>query len=163
MLWSLWACKETAYKVVGKSSAGRPFLPRCWSVKLSKPDSMFREGEVILPEGNTVFIRLYCAESYLHCIGSDCLSDLDKIIWGIDTVPETVSAEDIEPSLFMRQCLFRRLAVMYQLDSREMEIRRAKNNHELQPPYLYYKNRKAPFDISLSHDGQFVAYAFICL
>ena len=34
-LWSLWACKETAYKAIRKSYAGLSFLPRQWSVQLN--------------------------------------------------------------------------------------------------------------------------------
>ena len=89
-LWSLWACKETAYKVISKSHAGAPFLPRHWSVQLNQPDSIFTEGEVLLPAGNSVFVQLYSPESYVHCIGSDNLSDLNKIIWGIESLPESV-------------------------------------------------------------------------
>jgi phosphopantetheinyl transferase (holo-ACP synthase) len=160
-LWSLWACKETAYKVIHKSHAGEPFLPRQWSVQLNHLDKIFMQGEVIIPGGNTVFVQLYFAENYVHCIGSDNLPDLDKIIWSIAPVPKAGAAKNVNPSLFVRECLLRKLAAVYHLDLREMEIRRAKNDRELQPPYIYYKDKKAPFDISLSHDGQFVAYAFI--
>ena len=160
-LWSLWTCKETAYKVISKSYADAPFLPRHWRIKLNQPGEMFVEGEVILLGGSTVFVQLYSSESYVHCIGSDSLPDLEKIIWGVDPVPQTATGENVEPSLFVRERLCLRLADLYQLNFREMEIRRAKKGRELQPPYLYYQNKKAPFDISLSHDGQFVAYAFI--
>ena len=74
---------------------------------------------------------------------------------------KVLSGENIDPSLFARDCLSRRLSDIYQLNFREMAIRRTEKGGELQPPYLYYKNKKAPFDISLSHDGQFVAYAFL--
>ncbi len=160
-LWALWACKETAYKVISKSSARASFLPRCWSVQLNQPDSRWAKGEVTLPEGNSVFVQLSCPESYVHCIGADNLPDLDKIIWGVESLPEVLSGENIDPSLFARDCLSRRLSDIYQLNFREMAIRRTEKGGELQPPYLYYKNKKAPFDISLSHDGQFVAYAFL--
>ena len=160
-LWSLWACKETAYKVISKSSARAPFLPRQWSVQLNQSDSLFGKGEVIFPGANTVFVQFSRAESYVHCIGSDNLPDLDEIIWGIESLPESVAGKNNEPSLFVRECLYRRLADVYQLNFREMEIRRAEKNRELQPPRLYYQNKKAPFDISLSHDGQFVAYAYL--
>ena len=76
-------------------------------------------------------------------------------------MPKSAAGENVEPSLFVRECLSARLADIYQLNFREMEIRRAKKGRELQPPHLYYENKKTPFDISLSHDGQFVAYAFL--
>ena len=159
-LWSLWACKETAYKVVRKTSVGAPFLPRLWSVQLKQSGHTVMEGEVVLPGGSTVFVQL-SAENYVHCIGADRLRDLEQIIWGVEPVPETGSCVNIDPSLHGRKCLLRKLSDVHQLDFREMEIRRAKKGLEFQPPYLYYKNEKAPFDISLSHDGKFVAYAFI--
>jgi phosphopantetheinyl transferase (holo-ACP synthase) len=160
-LWSLWACKETAYKVISKSYAGLFFLPRHWSVQLNWHDNALIEGEVIIPGVNTVFVRLYCPEGCVHCVGSDNLLDLDDIIWSIDPVLKSASDENVDPSLFVRECLSRRLASIYQLNLGEMEIRRAKKGRELQPPQLYYENKKTPFDISLSHDGQFVAYAFL--
>lgn len=160
-LWSLWACKETAYKVIHKSDAGAPFLPRQWSVKLNKPAEIFMESEVIIPGGNSVFVQLYSSESYVHCIGSDNLSNLDKIIWGIDPVPKAGAGENVEPSLFLRECLCRRLADIYHLNFNALSIRRTEKDGELQPPCVYLDNKKAPFDISLSHDGRFTAYALI--
>lgn len=97
----------------------------------------------------------------MHCIGADNLPDLDNITWGIESLPESMTGGNIEPSLFVRECLSRRLAGVYQLNFREMDIRREKKGCELQPPQLYYKNKKTSFDISLSHDGQFAAYAFL--
>jgi hypothetical protein len=97
----------------------------------------------------------------VHCIGTDNLTDLDKIIWDVEPLPETGAGDNIEPSLFVRQCLFRRLADINSLNFQALEVKRIKIGGEMQPPQLYYENKKAPFDISLSHDGQFVAYAFL--
>ncbi|NTW76290.1 MAG: 4'-phosphopantetheinyl transferase superfamily protein [Syntrophaceae bacterium] len=162
VLWSLWACKETAYKAIRKSYPGLSFLPRQWSVRLNGYDKMFTEGEVIIPGVNTVFARLfYLPEGCVHCVGADNRADLDNIIWGIEPLPEFTSGEIIEPSSFVRKCLVRKLAGLYQLNFRELEVRRAKEGGELQPPQLYYENRETSFDISLSHDGKFAAYAFL--
>jgi phosphopantetheinyl transferase (holo-ACP synthase) len=160
-LWSLWACKETAFKVISKSYTGLSFLPRHWSVQLNQCDGMFKEGEVTIPGVGAVFVQLRSPDDYVHCIGANNLPDLNNIIWGIESLPKSATAEEVEPSLFVRDCLSRRLADVYQLNFREMEVRRAKKGSELQPPYLYYENKKTSFDISLSHDGQFVAYAFL--
>jgi phosphopantetheinyl transferase (holo-ACP synthase) len=161
VLWLLWACKETAYKVISKSYAGLSFLPRHWLVRLNQHDSMFTEGEVTIPGADAVFVQLNSPEGYVHCIGADNLPDLNNIIWGIESLPKSVAGENVEPSLFVRECLSARLADIYQLNFREMEIRRAQKGRELQPPHLYYKNKMTSFDISLSHDGQFIAYAFL--
>jgi hypothetical protein len=146
--------------VIAKSDARAPFLPRSWSVQLNKTDCVFASGKVLLPAGKTVFVQLYSPQGYVHCIGADNLPDLNKIIWGIEPLPESAFGTNVEPSLFVRECLFRRLADIYSLNIQKMEIRRAKKGHELQPPVLYYENKVAPFDISLSHDERLIAYAF---
>jgi len=162
VLWSLWACKETAYKAIRKSYAGLSFLPRQWSVLLNGYDKVFTEGEVIIPGADTVFVRLfYLPEGCVHCVGSDNWADLNNIIWGLEPLPAFAAGESIEPSSFVRECLIRKLADIYQLNFRKLEIRRAKEGSELQPPQLYYKNREISFDISLSHDGKYVAFAFL--
>jgi phosphopantetheinyl transferase (holo-ACP synthase) len=160
-LWSLWACKETAYKVISKSSASAAFLPRRWPVKLNQEAFTPVDGEIVIPEQNKVFVQLLIAESYVHCIGSDNLSVLGKIIRGVDRLPPSEEEKIVDPSQFGRTCLIRRLAVLDNLNFAALSIRRTQKDGELQPPCVYLDNKEAPFDISLSHDGQFTAYAFI--
>jgi hypothetical protein len=123
---------------------------------------MFTEGEVFIGGADPVFVRIFdLPAGCMHCVGADNLTDLDGIIWGIETLPEFSSGEDNEPSSFGRRCLTRKLAGLYRLNFQELEVRRDGGGGELQPPQLYYENKKTPFDISLSHDGKFVAYAFL--
>ncbi|MEN6623874.1 MAG: 4'-phosphopantetheinyl transferase superfamily protein [Smithella sp.] len=160
-LWSLWACKETAYKAISKSYAGLSFLPRLWPVTLNQRGGMFDEGKVVISASFTVFFKLFFSEDYVHCIGSINLYDLDKIIWDIESLQELTPDKNLEPSSLVRESLLSRLAGIYQLNFPAMEVRRIKKDGQLQPPYLFYENKKMPFDISLSHDGQYAAYAFI--
>jgi phosphopantetheinyl transferase (holo-ACP synthase) len=180
-LWSLWGCKETAYKVIRKSNAGAAFLPRQWSViradlsirkgqkrrgggpslPLNQSQCTQTAGKVILPGKDAVFVQCFATADYVHCIGSDDIDALDKIIWRVELVPTAEHGKNADPSLFVRQQLAQRLADNYHLNLRDLEIRRAKKDGELQPPCVYLTHAKAPFDISLSHDGQFVAYAFL--
>ena len=97
--------KKQPIKVISKSYAGLSFLPRHWSVQLNQCDSMFTEGEVIIPGANTVFVQLHSPEGYVHCVGSDNLPDLNNIIWGIESLPKSAAGENVEPSLFVRECL----------------------------------------------------------
>jgi phosphopantetheinyl transferase (holo-ACP synthase) len=159
-LWSLWAGKETAYKIIKKSTDKASFLPRFWTVQPRKSRKKKNDWEVILPGEEKIFIRLFPAENYVHCVGSNDLSALDKIICGV----AQMSAADIEninmPSTFARERLALALADHFHLNSRDIEIRREKKEGELRPPCVYYEKKKYPVDISLSHDGRFVAYAF---
>jgi hypothetical protein len=160
-LWSFWACKETAYKVLGKSSAGLVFLPRCWQVKLTQHVCGYGEGEVAVPGKKTIFVQVYIADAYVHCIGSAELSALNKIVWDVNLLKPTDNGININPSAFGRECLLQRLADSCSLSIEDMDVRRAGHGRELREPCVYCGGTKAPFDISLSHDGQFVAYAFI--
>jgi hypothetical protein len=196
-LWSLWACKETAYKIARKISAAAAFLPCRWNARLNPivsafpaacggvserlkkniyslriedspqlaaenvnmPAKEFWEGEVTTGE-ETFFVRLFCTENYVHCLGSDNPAALGEIVFGVDQLPASPTQEITVPSLFVRDRLIRRLADYFHADYRNFEIRREKEKGELHPPVVYSENRKYPVDISLSHDGLLAAYAF---
>jgi phosphopantetheinyl transferase (holo-ACP synthase) len=156
-LWSHWACKETAYKVIKRSSSCAAFLPRQWQVIFNKTKSKYSDGEVTIPEHDSVFIRLFTNPQYVHCIGVDVLTALDNLIWSVDVLPEK---EKITPSLYSRCCLGQRLAKHFSLNFHHIKIRRTREKGELQPPRVYVSGRITDIDISLSHDGRFVAYVF---
>lgn len=154
-LWSIWACKETAYKVIKKTFPNAAFIPRKWQVSFNRSQLECSEGEVVIEGKVGIFIRLFFNYDYIHCVGVNKLAELDKIISGVEFLPE----ED-NPSLFSRLCLEKRLAEHFLLDSNQIKIRRIKERGELQPPRTYIDGRETDIDISLSHDGRFVAYAF---
>ena len=157
-LWSHWACKETAYKVIKKSSPDAAFLPRQWQVIFNKSKSTYSDGEVIIPGKDRVYIRFFSNLQYVHCIGADALTALDKLIWSVDVLPEK---ENINPSLYLRYFLRQSLAKHFFLKFHHIKIKRTRENGELQPPRVYVDGRKTDIDISLSHDGRFIAYVFL--
>ena len=64
-LWSLWACKETAYKVIKKYLPDTAFVPRRWQTVFTKSQSKYSDGEVTIPEKCSVYIRLFCETQIL--------------------------------------------------------------------------------------------------
>ncbi len=156
-LWSVWACKETAYKVIKKTFPDTAFIPRLWQTVFAKTHSECSEGEVIISDAGSVFIRLFSNVQYLHCVGADHPAALDKLIWSVEALPEEKA---INPSLFLRECLGEKVADNFSLNFHDIKIKRTRANGELQPPCIYTGGRKTNIDISLSHDGRFVAYAF---
>ena len=186
-LWSFWACKEAAYKVIKKSHNEDSFMPRRWSVNIGLPwakhpafsgnesndrminnigqhiqsQTSYRKGQVIIPGREAVDVRLFSHPSYVHCVGADSLSTLDNLSWGIDILPERGDGRNGNPSSFARQCLVRSLAGFLHLNSSEIKIKRIKKGAALQPPGVYIGGKRAAIDISLSHDGRVVAYTFI--
>jgi phosphopantetheinyl transferase (holo-ACP synthase) len=157
-LWALWACKEATYKVKKKSFPDTAFIPRQWQVTFNNTKSTYSNGEVIIPGKGSVYVRLFSNLQYVHCVGADSIKALDNLIWSVDILPEE---EEINPSLFLRECLGKNLAKHLSLNFHDIKIKRTRKNGELQPPGVYISGRKTDIEISLSHDGRFVAYAFL--
>ena len=155
-LWSLWACKETAYKVTIKKSPGARFLPRRWQTLMDDSPFEISDGKVVAGENCPVFIRLFANSEYIHCVGSDHQDLLDTLIWTVESLPD----EETEPSVFARQCLVRSLEESLSLNGQLIKIERTEKNGQLAPPRVYIGGDQTDLDVSLSHDGRFVAYAF---
>lgn len=156
-LWSFWACKETAYKVIKKYCFDAAFIPRQWQTVFHSAPLDYAEGKVIISGKSAVHIRLFANAGYVHCTGSDDQSVLDKLTWGVESLPKI----ETDASIFVRQCLVDRLTKHLSQDFHQIEIRRTRKNDEFSPPCVYVCGVKTDMDISLSHDGRFVAYAFI--
>jgi phosphopantetheinyl transferase (holo-ACP synthase) len=156
-LWSFWACKEAAYKVRKKSFPDIPFIPRRWQVVFNKLQSEYSDGEVIIPGKGSVYIRYFSNIQYVHCVGADSSAVLDQLIWSVEALPEE---KEINPSLFLHDCLGEKLANNLSLNFHDIKIRRTKINGEFQQPRVYVSGKETDIDISLSHDGRFVAYAY---
>jgi phosphopantetheinyl transferase (holo-ACP synthase) len=155
VLWSLWACKETAYKVIKKTFPETAFLPRQWPVTFTNTKSEYSDGEITVPGKGKVFIRLFSNSQYVHCVGAYNITVLDKLNYNVEALPEE---EGINASFFLRRFLAQSLAKNLSLNFHDIKIKRIRENGELQPPRVYIRGKKTDIDISLSHDGRFVAY-----
>ena len=181
-LWSIWACKEAAYKVIRKQSSGAAFLPRHWTVHFRHPSSAvehqgsktseappadqaptaFAAGDVEISEKKSIPFFLFSSLSYVHCLAADCFDILDEVIWRVDVLPAGHDQKDRDPSVFARSCLAHALSSFLRDDQSQIKILRDREKDgELQPPAVYLNGIKTGIDVSLSHDGQFVAYAFL--
>jgi hypothetical protein len=186
-LWSFWACKEAAYKVIKKSHHEDSFIPSRWSVKIRLPSTKhpvssgaernvglrshmgqyhqpytdYQKGQVMIPGRAAISVYLSSHLSYVHCIASNALSALDSSIWGVNILPGRKDGQNDNPSSLARKFLTRRLAIFLRLSQSDIKIRRIKNGTELLPPIVYIGGMRADIDLSLSHDGRFISYAFI--
>lgn len=156
-LWSIWVCKETAYKVIKKTSPDAAFTPRRWQTILKKNQSAYSEGDVIIPNTGSVYVRLFFTPEYVHCVGVNHFTGIGKLIWKVESLPQE---RGTNPSVFLRGRLEKKLAQNLSLHAHQIKIERIKMCGELQPPCVYIDNKKTAIDVSMSHDGRFVAYAF---
>jgi phosphopantetheine--protein transferase-like protein len=169
-LWSFWACKEAAYKVMRKKTSGAAFVPRRWFVRyqadLNSSDGLhpwpngYRDGEVIISPSDTVYIRLFSFPSYTHCLAADAPEAVSRIVARVDRLPEPENSQT-DPSGYVRMKLIHCLAVALGLSEDDMRIVRETKSDGLGPPLLYISGVQSAIDLSISHDGCYVAYAYM--
>lgn len=162
MLWALWAAKETAYKIASKINILSVFTPRNYPVVLSPVNhGPTRSGMVHTSEG-PVTVRLLIERDYLHCIGATALSGvLDHVLWDIERLSAAGRGGEHDLSAAVRQFAGKRLAVLLHVSEADIDIRRIQDMDKWGPPLPHLEGQCIPFDLSLSHDGAFVAYAMV--
>ncbi len=181
-LWSFWACKEAAYKVMKKQTGDAAFMPRRWSVCFRPPalsaDAggpltagmptenrnalLMMAGHVAVPGIEEIPFFLFPSASYVHCLAADRSAFLDKAVWRVVALPDDCKEEEMDPSAFVRSGLTASLSTVLHADEARIKIFRApRGRGELEPPAVYLDGIKTPIDISMSHDGRFAAYAFL--
>jgi len=172
ILWTLWAGKETAYKVLCKDDPSVSSVPHLYEVRLY-PDWKSKETAGISSggyqvdgfvdaHGSKVHIRVFIDRDYIHCIGtSDSVEALDSVVYHMDKLTPVKSPTPDYESEFVRASLKKHLASCCNARPEDIEIRRVKTSRGLGPPFIYINGLLSDVDISLSHDGPFTAYAFI--
>jgi hypothetical protein len=157
-LWSLWAGKETAYKAICKIHPDVSSAPRRYEIELFSSAGLVPErGAAHTPFG-LVSIRLFVRSDHLHCVGVTEDIDMDSVMWNVSKIDQDRSSSDYQSDIVRK--MTKQKASCYLNESPDtIEIIRERGRHGLGPPVLYVRNTKTAIDISMSHDGRFVACA----
>lgn len=169
-LWKTWSAKETAYKVACKIRGRLVFAHRAFEVVMDRPqEGLVRFGDLL------VHVRWQLGAGCLHCLGfhsADAgrvsavesgfrridaeIADLRQALAGTLTAAErgsVHSAASERARLLARQILER-----WGRGAAEI-VRRRRPSGWGAPVVAYNGRRVEGFDVSLSHDGRFVAAA----
>lgn len=177
-LWSVWACKEAAFKAVskapGNSDGTLSSSPLKYRVSLELPftdntaaavknRTMIFRGSVSTPAG-ILPLRMVRNSSYAHAVASTGEDDtVGSVSWVVCNV--NLRRNEITPhvqSMLVRRAAKMKLAGYIKANPQDLEIvRRKRNGSGLGHPVLLVRGRESGIDISLSHDGLFLAYAFL--
>lgn len=160
-VWSFWAAKEAAYKAMKKADNFASFLPRRWEVCLRPAARHCFAGEVLVGANSMVHVRLFLRKEFLHCIATDESGALDKIICAHAFLPDEKDISGGGASLFLRDFAARKASEHLRIACADVKIARDSSGGELGPPRLFVGGAASSCDISLSHDGRFVAFAFL--
>ena len=164
LLWSFWAAKETAYKVIQKQYGNVSSAPRRYDVRLDQvPEVTASESQAVSGVVETpyspVFIRITVRDDFIHCIGvSGEAAFLDSVIAGTGPVTDTLSPHGDSQSV--RQLARYHLSSVLNQDVRSINITRTKDMRGTTPPVVFIGDERSTIDLSLSHDGNIAAYAF---
>jgi phosphopantetheine--protein transferase-like protein len=162
----LWSAKEAVYKAASKRPLALTFAPRRWQVEVDSLASSpgVREGSVTIADGTQVEVRWQQDNGWLHCVAllGDPPALLDK---AVAITAELESGGDFrERERWGFSCaesaavrnLAKRLLRGHGVS--DIEILRMRSGPVRSPPKVYAgETPLCGVDLSLSHDGRFVA------
>lgn len=146
LLWSLWAAKEAAYKAVVKLRPGTPFAHRRFVVAESLASVRYEDLQLSL--------ELETNEEWVHAVA--CTGET-AVLSSVERMEDGADQKGAVRALARRE-----VAARFDLPRERLEIVRPPNAESRPgPPQLLIDGRAAGVDISLSHDGPFVACAAV--
>lgn len=186
-LWQLWAAKEAAYKVICKMQKPRPvFAHAQFMVDLKESVELGLFSNIVHAtvkfRATLIEVQYDDGPDYIHAIAyspfgsgldefefhagkratsSADLSLLDDHDWlqSNFTEDELLSCVRSESAL-VRYFTKKSIASRLNINEAKMQIIRPQIPDNYQPPYLLVSGRRSEVNISLSHHGRYVAWAF---
>ncbi len=152
--WTLWAAKESAYKVAKKIDPAVRFLPRDFVVR------WIAEGRaVVLHETGPFDVQLERTDEWVHAVAirsaasapSTCSPTHRPVGGGV----ERLEAPRADPSRRVRDLVCEALGSWMNLPPGQIQITAHRGI-----PIALRRNRRLPVDLTLSHHGRFVAWAW---
>jgi phosphopantetheine--protein transferase-like protein len=157
-LWSLWAAKEAAYKAVSRVDPAVCSIPRRYPVVLDADDATQEfvqlAGKVITPRGELV-LEVAVSADWVHALAAGTAEALHRLCHRVKRLEETKGSD---PSAFVRRVLLGEIA--RRLDCPVGDLSVVKNQAGSGAPHILLRGVPLAAEISLSHDGRFVAFAF---
>jgi phosphopantetheinyl transferase (holo-ACP synthase) len=148
--WTLWAAKESAYKVAKKLDPTVRFLWRDFVVR-----QIGAGRAVVTHETGAIDVLFDRADQWVHVVATlstdSALSPARPAVWGI----RRLNAPDADPSSTVRKWACRALATQAGLSLGDLRI-----GSDRGIPVALCRDRRLPFDLSLSHHGRFVAWVW---
>ena len=149
--WTLWAAKESAWKLIRKLAARTVFSAPAFAVQPGEHGTL-----QVTHEDVCMHVHIARRGACLHAVAQRAASDVwpeDATLGPLALEPAASDGAD-SPSALVRRLAIRTLAS--HLDC-EPSLLRIESDRRI--PYLYRGERRLDVDLSLSHHGHFVAFA----
>ena len=159
----IWSCKESAYKTMVKAGLRDSFCPiefEINTVNLAK--NIHQENGSANPisgkltyRERSLFTQSRHFQECIHTVASDAKISLQKIQWGVQNID---LSDALAQSYLSRASLSRSLAKTMKIEYNRIDIR---NHVRTSVPLVYVDHEKVEVDVSLSHDLNFVSFAYL--
>ena len=147
--WTLWAAKESVYKIAKKLDPSVRFLWREYSTH-----SIGEGRVVVMHETRSFSVRVDRNDERVHAVATLNSSDAPRDRGSLSSGIERLEAEDADPSWTVREFVRSELGSRLELPPDQVQIAAERGI-----PVALWRNRRLPVDLSLSHHGRFVAWA----
>ena len=152
--WTLWAAKESAYKVAKKLDSAVRFLPRDFVVR------RITEGRaLVMHETGPFDVRLRRTDEWVGAVATKAANaawtKAANVHRPITTGIERLGVPGADPSWTVRELACAALALGMNLPPGQVQIAADRGI-----PVAFWRNRRLPVDLSLSHHGRFLAWAW---
>ena len=148
--WSLWAAKESAYKVAKKLDAAVRFVPRDFLVR------PVAEGwALVLHEIGSFEVRLEQTAEWVHAVATPTSANGPSTHRSVSAGIEPLEAPSADASRTVRESALAALSSRMSLAPGQIRIAAERGI-----PVAFWRRRRLPVDLSLSHHGRFVAWAW---
>ena len=148
--WTLWAAKESAYKVAKKVDRTVRFLPRNFLVRRTG-----RERAVVRHQIGSFDVRLDRTDEWVHAIATLSAVQASSTLRTASAGIERLEVAGADPSRSVRQLAREALGSRLSLPPGQIRI-----EADGGIPVALWGNRRLAVDLSLSHHGRFVAWAW---
>ena len=158
--WRLWAAKEASYKLACQRRPATSFSPIRFRVSLESATSAIEEsegrlrGRVQHPD-ECCRVEIFEGPQWVHAIAIPDGEDFGRVMHSIERL-KGASAKDpgSRPSEAVRDLACMSVARRLALPSESLRVERVGRI-----PEIWHETRRLPLGLSLSHHGEYVAFA----
>ena len=148
--WTLWAAKESAYKVAKKLDPAVRFLPRNFEVRRTEGAS------VVVHETGSFDLGLERTDEWVRAVATITAASAPSTQRLVCTGIERLEVSGADPSRTVRELACAALRSRMDLPAGQIRIEADRGI-----PVAVWRDRRLPVDLSLSHHGRFVAWAWV--
>ena len=147
--WALWAAKESAYKVAKKLDPAVRFLPRDFEVRRTE------DASVVVHETGSFDLRLERTDEWVRAVATTTAANAPSTQRLVCTGVQRSEVSGTDPSRIVRELACAALGLRMDLSPGDIQIQADRGI-----PVAVWHDRRLPVDLSLSHHGRFVAWAW---